>query len=223
MDFFNEEIKTIFILVNTVILIIILVIVFPTEANQESEDIKPIIEDTLEVEETENVQQIQTIRVDIKGMIEVPGVYEIAEGTIINDLIQKAGGLKKGASTKYINLSKKLENEMVIYIYSDEELTTNEIKEECHCDPIIIKECIEKESSIIIPDQNINSKDDEKTSINNATKEELMKITGIGEAKASAIIKYREENGPFNTIEDIKKVDGISESLYEKIKYNLKL
>ena len=58
----------------------------------------------------------------------------------------------------------------------------------------------------------------ELISINKASKEELMSISGLGESKAEAIIKYREENGEFKTIEDIKNVSGIGDSLYEKIK-----
>ena len=57
-----------------------------------------------------------------------------------------------------------------------------------------------------------------KISINNASKEELMNLPGIGESKAISIIKYREENGNFATIEDIKNVSGIGDSLFDKIK-----
>lgn len=64
----------------------------------------------------------------------------------------------------------------------------------------------------------IKNNDSSKVSLNNATLEELMTLSSIGEAKALNIIKYREEKGFFNTIEEIMKVPGISETIFEKIK-----
>ena len=57
-----------------------------------------------------------------------------------------------------------------------------------------------------------------KISLNKATLDELLQISGIGESKAKAILTYREENGEFKSIEDIKNVSGIGEALFEKIK-----
>ena len=63
-----------------------------------------------------------------------------------------------------------------------------------------------------------NTKNSSLVNINTATIKELLSITGIGESKASNIVKYREENGNFSSIEDIKNVSGIGDSLFEKIK-----
>jgi competence protein ComEA len=54
--------------------------------------------------------------------------------------------------------------------------------------------------------------------INTASAEELMTLTGIGEAKAESIIRYREENGGFQRIEDLMEISGIKEGVFEKIK-----
>lgn len=54
--------------------------------------------------------------------------------------------------------------------------------------------------------------------INTATKEQLCTLPGIGESKANNIINYRTNNGYFITINDIKKVSGISEGVFNKIK-----
>ena len=57
-----------------------------------------------------------------------------------------------------------------------------------------------------------------KVNINRANQEELMTLPGIGEGKAKQIMEYRQENGPFSQIEDIMKISGIKEHLFEKIK-----
>ncbi|MDO5014924.1 MAG: helix-hairpin-helix domain-containing protein [Clostridia bacterium] len=63
----------------------------------------------------------------------------------------------------------------------------------------------------------------EKININKAGKEELLTIKYIGEKKAEAIIKYRKENGDFNSIDEIKEVPGIGEKIYQKIKGNIEV
>ena len=75
--------------------------------------------------------------------------------------------------------------------------------------------CIEPETSI--------ETQTSKISINNASLEELMTLSGIGEAKAKSIIEYREQNGGFNSIEDIKNVTGIGDALFDQIKENITL
>ena len=99
---------------------------------------------------------------------------------------------------------------MTIIIYSKEEVSSD--KEECLCDcPLINNDaCIKEEDTKVEEDNYVN--------INTCSKEELMSINGIGEAKAKAIIDYREKNGNFNTIEDIRNVSGIGDALFEKIK-----
>ena len=164
---------------------------------EDKEVIKPepiIKDDTLEIKNTSKKY------VDIKGEVVSPGVYEINEGFIINDVISLAGGLTETADLSKINLSKKVSDEDIIYIYSKEEV----IKED-------IKINYNNTSTVIKDDNNL-------ININTADKNELMKLNGIGEVKASSIIEYRNTNGLFLNIEDIKNVTGISSNLYEKIK-----
>lgn len=83
---------------------------------------------------------------DIKGNIKNPGVYEIKENYTVQDVINDAGGLKKNSYTKNINLSKKVKDEMVIYIFSNKEITEVEKLNNCKCVPIIkYIDCEEKE------------------------------------------------------------------------------
>ena len=82
---------------------------------------------------------------------------------------------------------------------------------------------LEKETQEELPkiETNITEEPKQENSlinINTSTKEQLQTLNGIGESKANSIIDYRTQNGPFKTIEDIKNVSGISETLYDKIK-----
>ena len=170
------------------------------------------------------------IAVEVKGAVANPGVYFFEEGAIIDNLIEQAGGLDYNAYTKNINFSKKLLNEMVIYVYTNYEYSQIDKKEEkeetpvCNCPEVNIEPCLESGVSIIIPQENDNqiiSTEDNTSNlvnINTASLSELMSLSGIGEAKAKSIISYREINGNFASIEDIKNVSGISDNIYEKIK-----
>ena len=157
---------------------------------------------------------------DIKGSVKKPGVYEFTLGDKIIDAINKAGGLTKNATTNNLNLSKKLTNEMVIYVFSKNELTTTKALEpvsnasECKCETIEINNCVDKNTT------NESNKDTvpAKININTDNKEKLMTISGIGSSKADAIIEYRTKNGNFKTTEDIMNVSGISKTIYDKIK-----
>ena len=157
---------------------------------------------------------------DIKGSVKKPGVYEFTLGDKIIDAINKAGGLTKNATTNNLNLSKKLTNEMVIYVFSKNELTTTKALEpvsnasECKCETIEVNNCVDKNTT------NESNKDTvpAKININTDNKERLMTISGIGSSKADAIIEYRTKNGNFKTTEDIMNVSGISKTIYDKIK-----
>lgn len=163
--------------------------------------------------------------VDLKGAVINPGVYKIEDGFIINDILKEAGGLKEDAYTDNINLSMKLSDEMVIYIYTQNEYNSQNIKKEnevCNCDEYKIDKCLSDSSSMIVSNDDANS-DITYVNINTASKEELVKLNGIGESKANAIVEYRNKNGNFTNIEDIQNVDGIGKALYEKIKDNIKV
>ena len=171
--------------------------------------------------------EIKKFYVDIKGAINNPGVYEVEENKKVIDVVEMAGGFTGQADTTMINLAKKVTDQMVIIIYTKEEVrqaTETEtvvkiIEKECVCPEIKNDACINDESS----KSNENSASNKETStgkvnLNTATIDELLTISGIGESKAKSIMDYREENGSFKSIEDILNVSGIGETLYEKIK-----
>ena len=151
----------------------------------------------------------EEVLVDIKGAVKKPGVYKLSKNSIVNDVIVLAGGLKSGATTDDINLSKAIYNEMVIYIS-----TKSELKEKQNNTSNIPSNTSETKVDNICVNPN-------KVNINSATVDELTTLNGIGEAKAIKIIEYRNTNGLFKSIEDIKNVSGIGEAFYEKIKDNI--
>lgn len=157
--------------------------------------------------------------VDIKGEVISPGIYELPSTSRVIDVINKAGGLTDIADTSVINLSKKIEDEMVIIIYSEYEVN-NWLKTKQEED-YLQEKCQNSEDSKIENDacisDNVIENNETLININTATKEELMTLSGIGETKALAIISYREKT-PFTSIEDIKNVSGIGDSTYNEIK-----
>jgi competence protein ComEA len=150
--------------------------------------------------------------VDLKGAVKKPGVYKVKQGTIVNELIELAGGLTKNAYTDNINLSKKLTEETVIFVY-----TVSEIKKmnttTTTTNPVIYDSYIQETTTNI-------SDNTKLVNINTASINELTSLTGIGESKALAIVAYRTKT-PFKSIEELKNISGIGDSLYAKIKDNI--
>jgi len=180
-------------------------------------------------EPKEEIVDKKVFNVDIKGAVKKPGVYSLEEGSLVNDAIKMAG-LKSSASTKNLNLSKKISDEMVIYVYTLKELTSKDVVavEDCVSDSVEISNC--DGASIIVTEEpkeetkeetketTVDNDNNSLVNINKATKEQLMTLPGIGEAKALAIIKYREDNNNYKDITEIMNVSGIGEALYNKIK-----
>lgn len=183
------------------------------------------IEKPVQIQAEEVIEETVKVYVDIKGAVNKPGVYEIEENKKVIDVVELAGGFTGQADTSMINLAKKVIDQMVIIIYTKEEVKkANEsntivkvIEKECICPDIKNDACLNS-SNKDDTNKNETQNQTEKININSATLEQLLTISGIGESKAKAIIDYREENGSFENIEDIMKVSGIGESLYEKIK-----
>lgn len=163
---------------------------------------------------------------DIKGAVKNPGVYEINNNNIY-EVINLAGGPKKDANLLLINLSKKVTDEMVIYIPN-----TNDKPKKC---PICICPKVECQTSEITPPATTTKMITTTTkhiiltttypqttkesliNINLASKEELISLNGIGDKTADAIIEYRFIT-PFTFIEDIMNVKGVGEVVFAKIK-----
>ncbi len=136
-------------------------------------------------------EQNKIIMIDIKGAVHREGVYEVERDARVKDGIEKAGGFLPEADRTKVNLAQRMQDQMLIYVPKKGEQ---------------------------VQGANVPSGQEEKIHINVASKEQLEKITGIGPRKAESIMKYREEHGPFQKIEDLLEVDGIGEKSLEKIK-----
>ena len=204
----SKLLKINIIIISLIVLIVIYICIFKDEK--------------VSAKEIEKNNDDNTIYVDIKGAVNNPGVYEMKPGSRVIDVIIKAGDLKEDADTSIINLSKLVTDEMYIIVYTKEEIFA--YKDRIIPSKKIVKEIEEK---IICPDtdndacitsnDSVTSINNGLVNINNASLEELQTLPGIGEGKAKKIIEYRENNS-FKSIEDIKNVSGIGDSLYEKIK-----
>ena len=149
----------------------------------------------------------------IIGEVKYPGVVVLKEGSRVVDAIEAAGGETDDADLNSLNLAYMLNDREKIYVPNKQE-TKDENKN-------YIEEGGGTNISQAGTDQN-NSKN-EKININTAGEDELMKITGIGESTAKKIIEYRNQNGRFKTIEDIKKIPGIGDSKYNNMKEEIRV
>lgn len=143
----------------------------------------------------------ETIVVEIKGEVINPNVYILKEGSIIKDLIDMAGGLTEEADISNINRAQELKNHELI----------------------IISNINNKDQLQNTATASVSIEDDGLISINTATESKLTEIPGVGEVKAKAIIEYREANGGFKALDEMKNIDGIGEKTFEKMKDKIKL
>lgn len=147
----------------------------------------------------ERQEKPEIIFVHLCGEVKKPGVYQVVSGSRIIDAVELADGFTKQAAKDAVNLAQIVTDGERIYIPS-------------------IQEVKDGNSSFSIP---ITKKEEQQgtlVNINTAAKDELMTLTGVGEAKAASIIAYREANGLFHKIEDLKKIEGIKDGVFQKIR-----
>ena len=215
-----KKIIIIILIVLGILISIIYGIIYYKKQEKESYEISESLNNNKikQLEKPKKDNSKNNIVVDIKGEVHNPSIYKVKKNTRIIDVINMAGGLTNNADTSVINLSKKVTDEMVIIIYSKQEvynfLSTKKEEEQklniCKDGEIKNDACIIKDSS--------TTNNTGKININTANIDTLKTLPGVGETKAKNIIKYREKNGNFTKIEDIKLVEGIGDSIYDQIK-----
>lgn len=135
--------------------------------------------------------------VHICGAVSEPGVYELKEGQRIYQVVELAGGYTPEAASDYLNLAETVADGMKLVVPARDELTEGSGGN-------LYGTVLQEEAG--------------RVNLNTASKEELMRLSGIGEARAEEIIRYRKTHGEFQVIEDIMKVPGIKDAAFQKIK-----
>ncbi len=157
--------------------------------------------DSTKTASTRSETEKSAVYVDLKGAVLHPGMYKIKEGMRLLDAVEEAGGFLPEADTKQVNYAQILKDQAVVYIPKQGETA----------------------ESATATVQSANSReakdsDERKVNINTADVSRLETLNGIGTKKAENIIAYREENGTFHSIEDLKEVSGIGDKIFDSLK-----
>ena len=144
------------------------------------------------------------VAVYVCGAVERPGIVYLPEGSRKAEALEAAGGFSEDADRNYVNLAAKIKDGEQIYFPTLAEG--------------LVSERLVSEAEKTVPGEAGGKEEGAAVNLNTADVAALCTLTGIGEARARDIIRYREQNGRFERREDIMKVSGIKESTYEKIK-----
>ncbi len=168
------------------------------------ESAKPEVDNQLDESDqndTKNNTVASYIYVHVCGEVNNPEVYQLEKGTRVRDVIAMAGGFTPNAAVNFLNQARELQDGEKVYIPS-----------------------LDEEKELDLPTQmqseitESNNSNPLKVNINKATLADLMTLRGIGEAKAKSIIEYREANGTFSSIEELKNITGIKDGVLDKIR-----
>ena len=149
--------------------------------------------------ESEAVETKAQVYVYVTGAVANPGVYSLDEGLRVCDAVEAAGGLAEDADASTVNLARVL---------SDGEHIDLPTKAEVEA--ALVQGPAGGASGTAAATSLVN--------INTADASALETLSGVGSATAQAIISDREQNGPFSSIEDLMRVDGIGEKKFAKLK-----
>ena len=147
------------------------------------------------------VTETATVYVHVCGAVKAAGVYELPADARVFEAIRAAGGLTEDAAGERVNQARLLTDGEELYIPTRDEVLSASAQM-----PVMPEGATQDMSA------------DDRININTADADTLTGLNGIGKSRAEAIIAWREENGGFTSIEEIKNIDGIAEKTYEKLK-----
>ena len=152
-----------------------------------------------EISQTETEDQLVTV--DVKGAVKKPGVYQLQSNSRVHDALEKAGGLTDEADLKSVNQAQKLSDEAVVYVAKVGE---NAVDVTASTPTSATSGTGQIKSALV--------------NLNTATEADFQTISGIGQKRAQDIIAYREANGRFKSVDELKNVSGIGAKTLEKLK-----
>ncbi len=174
--------------------------------------------------ESEAPEDTAEVYVHVCGQVTNPGVYRVPSGSRLFEVIEAAGGLLEDAADELLNQAAQVQDGQQVYVPSREEADRGMSDQ--------------RASNLDAAGQSVSNPgvsgsssdpgfalaaDDGKINLNTASKEQLMTLSGIGEAKANSIIAYREGHGGFKKIEELMEVEGIKEGVFNKVKDQIKV
>ena len=164
------------------------------------EELTPATNSSPVLSSTTHAPTISMFPVHVAGAVKNPGVYYFREGVIVSEAIAKAGGPTKDASIEALNMASLLNPHAKLYVPTIEEVAAGEIV-------------------FSFDSTGVNSNDaaSGKINLNLATEADLLTVPGIGPSTASAILRYREENGRFTQLEDLMQVSGIKDKKFSSL------
>ena len=165
----------------------------------------PVESDAL-LSDTEDVtdKSEAPLLVYVCGEVASPGVYELPAGARVCDAVDAAGGFTRKASRDYWNLAEALTDGQMISFPTEEEAAE--------------RRKYDTDGNTSADTTFADSETDGKVNINTADVNQLQQLSGIGQTRAEAIVAYRNEHGAFARVEDIMKVSGIKNALFEKMR-----
>lgn len=182
-------------LITMFLLVSMLTACSPRQEQRMVQEESETIEDVTESDTTLQEGEIRSgmLYVYVCGYVKNPGVYALPQGSRICDALALAGGVDELAKPEALHQAQLVQDGQTIYVPSQQEIAVS------------------------------SDDEDDLININEAGKELLMTLPGIGASKAELIINYRNEHGSFQRIEELMDIPGIKEGLFEKIKDSIKV
>ena len=203
MNNFTKKQKIIIGILLAIVTIILINYVYSRESNNSQEIENLTTNENSEINKNTEEEKKEIV-VHVAGAVQTEGIIFLQEGDRISEAIEKAGGTTEEADMSQINLATQLEDGMKVYIPKKGEEVETQTDSQINSTQETTKQNSQKQTS--------------KININKATQAELETLPGIGPSTASKIVAYREENGRFESIENIKDVSGIGDAKYNSIK-----
>lgn len=150
---------------------------------------------------SEQDSDVRQVGVDVEGAVASPGLYLVSADARVNDAVAAAGGMTSDADRQRVNLAQKVEDGMQVYVPSREETpaTTGT-------------------TTTGAGQASSSGASKGKVNLNTASAEELQTLSGIGPSLSQRIIDYRQANGPFKSVDDLRKVSGIGDTRFKSLK-----